>query len=265
MKDLYRPLQQEEDTTLIITDLEAAELIKYASNAFLATKISFINEIANLCDKIGCDVKDVAKGMGLDKRIGPHFLHPGPGYGGSCFPKDTSALVAIAKHYESETRIVKAVMDVNKCQREEMVKKIKSLVGDLKGKTVGILGLAFKPETDDMREAPAIDIIHQLVDDGAIVRAYDPVAMEEAEKVLPPIIYVTDELAAAAGADVLVVMTEWRHFYNLDMAEIKKRMRSPKLADLRNVFKPQEMRDLGFEYVGVGRNAKKANIKQTAV
>ena len=265
MKDLYRPLQQEEDTTLVITTLEAAELIKYASNAFLATKISFINEIANLCDRVGCDVKDVAKGMGLDKRIGPHFLHPGPGYGGSCFPKDTSALVAIAKQYGSETQIVKAAIDVNKRQREEMVAKIKSLVGDLKGKTIGILGLAFKPETDDMREAPAIDIIHQLVEGGANVRAYDPVAMAEAKKVLPPITYVTDEFAAATGADVLVVMTEWRHFYNLDMAEIKKRMKSPKLADLRNVFKPKEMRELGFEYVGVGRTTAKVSIKQIAV
>lgn len=252
MKELYRPLYLIE-TPIVITSLEAAELTKYAANAFLATKISFINEIANLCDKIGCDVHDVAKGMGMDRRIGNKFLHPGPGFGGSCFPKDTSAMATVAKQFGSETLIVDAVIEVNKRQRKAMVPKIEKLVGDLKGKTIGVLGLSFKPETDDMREAPSIDIINELVEKGATIKAYDPVATEEAKKFLPDISYVNDEYAAVEGADALVFMTEWNQFRALDMKRIRKLMKSPKIADLRNIYEPEDIRDLGFDYVGVGR------------
>ncbi len=252
MKDLYRPLYLIE-TPIVITSLEAAELTKYAANAFLATKISFINEIANLCDKIGCDVHDVARGIGMDKRIGSKFLHPGPGYGGSCFPKDTRALVSVAKHFESDSLIVDAVVEVNKRQRLAMIPKIEKLVGDLKGKTIAILGLSFKPETDDMRESPAIEIIEELVNRGAEVKAYDPVAIEEAKKVLPEIIYAENEYQAIEGADAMVFMTEWNQFRALDMAKVKKLLKSPKIADLRNIYEPSDMRELGFEYIGVGR------------
>lgn len=252
MKDLYRPLYLIE-TPFVITSLEAAELTKYAANAFLATKISFINEVANLCDKIGCDVHDVAKGMGMDRRIGRKFLHPGPGFGGSCFPKDTSAFATVAKQHGSETLIVDAVIEVNKRQRKAMIPKIKHLVGDLKGKTIGVLGLSFKPETDDMREAPAIDIINELLLQGATVKAYDPVAAEEAKKLLPDITYAKDEYAAVEDADALVFMTEWNQFRALDMKRVFKLMKNPKIADLRNIYEPEDMRELGFDYIGVGR------------
>jgi UDPglucose 6-dehydrogenase len=252
MRDLYRPLYLIE-TPFVITSLESAELIKYAANAFLATKISFINEIANLCEKIGCDVHDVAKGIGMDRRIGSKFLHPGPGFGGSCFPKDTLALSAIANEFSCESRIVDAVIEVNQRQRQAMVPKIEELAGGLRGKSVAVLGLAFKPETDDIREAPAIDIIRGLVERGARVRAYDPVAVKEARKVLPEIDYAEDEYAAASGADVLVFVTEWNQFRALDMRRIHSLMRSPKIADLRNIYEPSEARAAGFEYVGVGR------------
>lgn len=252
MKELYRPLYLIE-TPIVITSLEASELTKYAANAFLATKISFINEIANLCDKIGCDVHDVSKGIGMDRRIGNKFLHPGPGFGGSCFPKDTSALATVAKQFGSDTLIVDAVIEVNKRQRKAMVPKIEKLVGDFKGKTIGVLGLSFKPETDDMREAPSIEIINELVAKGANVKAYDPVAIEEAKKVLPEITYVKDEYAAVEGADALVFMTEWNQFRALDMERIYKLMKSPKIADLRNIYEPEDMRELGFDYIGVGR------------
>ena len=211
MKDLYRPLYLIE-TPIVITSLEAAELIKYAANAFLATKITFINEIANLCDAIGCDVHDVARGMGMDNRIGRKFLHPGPGYGGSCFPKDTRALTTVADQFGVETRIVDAVIEANERQRDAMIPKIERLAGDLNGKRIGILGLSFKPETDDMRESPAIAIIQALVDRGASVRAFDPVAMDEARKCLPEIEYAVDEYDAISGADMLVIITEWNQF-----------------------------------------------------
>jgi UDPglucose 6-dehydrogenase len=252
MRDLYRPLYLIE-APFVITSLEAAELAKYAANAFLATKISFINEIANLCESIGCDVHDVARAIGMDKRIGSKFLHPGPGFGGSCFPKDTRALASVAREFNRESIIVDAVIEVNRRQREAMVPKIEKLVGELTGKTIAVLGLAFKPETDDMREAPAIDIVNALVTSGASVRAYDPVAMEEAGKVLPQIEYAADEYEAVSGADALVFITEWNQFRALDMARIRDLMRSPKIADLRNIYDPSDMRELGFEYVGVGR------------
>ena len=252
MKDLYRPLYLIE-TPIVITSLEAAELTKYAANAFLATKITFINEIANLCDAIGCDVHDVARGMGMDKRIGSKFLHPGPGYGGSCFPKDTRALTTVADQFQVETLIVDAVIEANERQRMAMIPKIEKLVGDLKDKKIGVLGLSFKPETDDMRESPAVDIIKELKSRGAHIKAYDPVAMEEAKHCLPGIVYAADEYDAIAGADALVFITEWNQFRALDMERVKELLKSPKIVDLRNIYEPDDMRELGFEYVGVGR------------
>ena len=252
MKDLYRPLYLIE-APFVITSLEAAELTKYAANAFLATKVSFINEIANLCDKIGCDVHDVARAIGMDKRIGSKFLHPGPGFGGSCFPKDTRALSSVAQQFDCGSLIVDAVIEVNQRQGERMLNKISELVGKLSGKAIAVLGLAFKPETDDMREAPAVGIIRSLVDSGAKVRAYDPVAMSEAKKLLPDIDYAEDEYAAVTGADALVFVTEWNQFRALDLARIRDLMATPKVADLRNIYDPDDMKELGFEYVGVGR------------
>jgi UDPglucose 6-dehydrogenase len=252
MRDLYRPLYLIE-APFVLTSLEAAELTKYAANAFLATKISFINEIANLCESIGCDVHDVARAIGMDRRIGSKFLHPGPGFGGSCFPKDTQALASVARQFGQESMIVDAVIEVNRRQRRFMVPKIEKLVGDLKGKTIAILGLAFKPETDDMREAPAIDIITGLLERGATVRAYDPVAMSEAAQVLPEVNYTADEYEAVTNADALVFVTEWNQFRALDMRRIRDLMKTPRIADLRNIYEPADMRELGFEYVGVGR------------
>ncbi|MFZ1701477.1 MAG: UDP-glucose/GDP-mannose dehydrogenase family protein [Pyrinomonadaceae bacterium] len=252
MKELYRPLYLIE-TPIVITSLEAAELIKYAANAFLATKITFINEVANLCDAIGCDVHDVARGMGMDNRIGRKFLHPGPGYGGSCFPKDTRALTTVADAFGVETRIVDAVIEANDRQRDAMIPKIEKLVGGLNGKRIGVLGLSFKPETDDMRESPAIEIINEMVARGASVNAFDPVAMDEAKHCLPDIGYAEDEYAAITGADALVIITEWNQFRALDMEKVRGLLNSPKIADLRNIYEPADMRDLGFEYVGVGR------------
>ncbi len=252
MRDLYRPLYLI-DAPVVITSLESAELIKYAANAFLATKISFINEIANLCDEIGCDVHDVARAVGMDKRIGSKFLHPGPGYGGSCFPKDTRALSSVARQFNCESRIVDSVIEVNEQQRTRMIAKIEKLIGETKNKNIAVLGLAFKPETDDMREAPAIDIIKALMNRGANIRAFDPVAMAEAAKILPDILYMEDEYQAINGADALVFVTEWNQFRALDMQRIRESMRTPKIADLRNIYNPSTMRELGFEYVGVGR------------
>jgi UDPglucose 6-dehydrogenase len=256
IKDLYRPLYLIE-TPFVITSMEGAELTKYAANAFLATKISFINEIANLCDLIGCDVHDVARALGMDNRIGKKFLHPGPGFGGSCFPKDTNAFLSIANKYDYKALIVDAVVRVNERQRELMVPKIESLVGgDLRGKTVAVLGLAFKPGTDDMREAPSVDIIRLLLERGAAVHAYDPVAMDAARECLSGITYMEDEYEAVTGADVLVFMTEWNQFRALNMERVRELMNAPRIADLRNIYEPEAMRDLGFEYVGVGRQPR---------
>ena len=252
MKDLYRPLYLIE-TPVVITSLEAAELIKYAANAFLATKITFINEIANLCDAIGCDVHDVAKGMGMDNRIGRKFLHPGPGYGGSCFPKDTRAFTRVGDQYNVATSVVDAVIEANEFQRQAMIPKIEKLVGDLDGKQIAVLGLSFKPETDDMRDSPATDIIREMQKRGARIRAFDPVAMAEAKHLLPDIECATDEYDAIRDADALVFMTEWNQFRALDMEKVKNLLKSPKIADLRNIYEPQDMREMGFEYVGVGR------------
>ena len=253
MKELYRPLYLIE-TPIVFTSLEAAELIKYAANAFLATKITFINEIANLCDAIGCDVHDVARGMGMDNRIGRKFLHPGPGYGGSCFPKDTRALTTVADQFGVETRIVDAVIEANERQRDAMIAKIEKLVGDLNGKQIGVLGLSFKPETDDMRESPAVDVIKMMAAKGARVCAYDPVAMDEARNCLDHgVLFAQDEYGAIKDADALVIVTEWNQFRALDMERVKTLLKQPKIADLRNVYEPADLRAMGFEYVGVGR------------
>jgi UDPglucose 6-dehydrogenase len=252
MRELYRPLYLIE-TPFVITSVEGAELTKYAANAFLATKISFINEIANLCEKVGADVHDVARAIGMDRRIGSKFLHPGPGFGGSCFPKDTRALAVIGEQYSAPMKIVEAVIDVNDRQRLAMLPKIESLVEGLQGKRIAVFGLSFKPETDDMRDAPSIDIIQGLVAAGATVVAYDPVAQEEAAKLLPEIEYADDEYAAATNADALVFVTEWNQFRALDMERIRGLMNTPRIADLRNIYEPADVRDLGFKYVGVGR------------
>lgn len=252
MKDLYSPLYLIE-TPFVITNVETAEMIKYASNAFLATKISFINEIANICERVGADVNIVAKGMGLDQRIGPKFLHAGPGYGGSCFPKDTLAIAKIAEKHGYRFEIVRAVMQVNERQKEMMVAKIKKAVGILKGKTLGVLGLSFKPNTDDMREAPSITIIQSLQKEGAKIKAYDPQAMEAARKIFKNIEYGRDAYEVGKGSDALIIITEWNQFRNLDLKRLKNIMKSPIFIDLRNIYDPAKMKEAGFKYFGVGR------------
>lgn len=252
MKDLYSPLYLIE-TPIVVTNLESAELIKYAANAFLATKVSFINEIALICERVGADVHHVALGMGLDNRIGKKFLHPGPGYGGSCFPKDTKALLQIAEEHDYNFEIVRATVRVNQRQREIMVQKIQRALGDLKGKTLGVLGLAFKPNTDDMRDAPSVDIIRALLAGGAQVKAFDPVAMKRAQEVLPEVTYCRDTYEVATDSDALIFITEWNQFRSLDLNKIKKAMRQPLIIDLRNIYEPQKMRQQGFTYVCVGR------------
>jgi len=253
LKDLYRPLYLIE-TPFVITNIETAELIKYASNSFLAVKISFINEIANLCEKVGADVHMVAKGMGLDQRIGSKFLHPGPGYGGSCFPKDTLALIRLAEEHGEELNIVRAAVDVNIKQRERMIKKITSSMGDLKGKSIAILGLSFKPNTNDIREAPSIYIIKELKRLGAIIKTYDPAAMNDMKALFPEIIYTNDPYEASTEADAIVIVTEWNEFRNLDLERIKLLMRDRYFFDLRNIYEPAKMRQLGFIYHSVGRS-----------
>ncbi|MBI3595785.1 MAG: UDP-glucose/GDP-mannose dehydrogenase family protein [Nitrospirae bacterium] len=255
MKDLYRPLYLIE-TPFIVTDVATAEMIKYASNAFLATKISFINEMANLCEKVGADVHQVAKGMGLDGRIGPKFLHPGPGYGGSCLPKDTLALVQMAKQNDCELELLGAVTRVNTNQRAIMVRKILQALDGAEGKNVAVLGLAFKPNTDDIREAPALEIIRALVKEGIKVRAFDPAAMTEARKVLKGIRYCDDAYDTAQNADAVVLITEWNEFRNLDLVRLRQSVRNPVFIDLRNVYDEQRMKQAGFRYIGVGRGIK---------
>ncbi len=252
MQEIYRPLYLI-DTPFVITNPETAELIKYACNAFLATKITFINEIANLCDKVGADVHQIAKAMGLDGRISPKFLHPGPGYGGSCFPKDTRALCSIAESFGYEFQSLKAVVSANKRQRELMVEKIKRLVGDLKGKQIGILGLAFKQNTDDIRESSSIDIIKILLGEEAKIKCFDPLAMDNTKKILPDIIYCENEYEVAEGSDCLVIATEWNQFRNLDLLKIKGLLKTPILIDLRNLYEPAQIKALGLTYEGVGR------------
>ncbi len=253
LKDLYSPLYLR-DTPFVVTDIETAEIIKYASNAFLATKISFINEIANLCERAGADVHTVAKAMGLDRRIGPKFLHPGPGYGGSCLPKDTMALADIAGKLDYRFRLMEAVIDVNREQRNLMVAKIRRSVGELDGTTIGLLGLTFKPNTDDIRESPAVDIAMNLIKENARIKAFDPAGMENASRVLPETVtYCKDAYDVAEGCDCLVIATEWNQFRKLDMDRIKGLLRRPVVVDLRNIYDPNRMREMGFDYASVGR------------
>ena len=253
LKDLYSPLYLIE-TPFVVTGIETAELIKYAANAFLALKISFINEIANICEKTGADVHVVARAMGLDRRIGPKFLHPGPGYGGSCLPKDTTALLNIAKNIGYDFKLMDAVIEVNRAQRKLMLGKIKNAVGKLKGAHIGVLGLTFKPNTDDIRESPAIDIVEGLIREGAVIKAYDPAGMKNASLILPQtVVYCMDPYEVAEDCDCLVIATEWNQFRKLDLERIKRLLKYPRLVDLRNVYEPEEMRKTGFEYVSVGR------------
>ncbi len=252
MRDLYKPLYLIE-TPFVITNIETAELIKYASNSFLATKISFINEMANLCEKVGADVHMVAKGMGLDQRIGSKFLHPGPGYGGSCLPKDTNALLRMAEEHDVQLSIIDSAVKANEKQRELIVKKIKDAMGVLKGRKIAILGLSFKPNTDDIRDAPSLFIIKSLLREEAHIKAYDPVSMKEVEKILPEIKYCKDTYDTIKGADALVIMTEWNQFRNLELDRIKTLLKEPYFFDLRNVYDPQRLRERGFKYYCVGR------------
>ncbi|ABE63534.1 UDP-glucose 6-dehydrogenase [Nitrobacter hamburgensis X14] len=252
--DIYRPLSLNQ-APLMFTARRTAELIKYAANAFLATKITFINEIADLSEKVGADIQEVARGIGLDNRIGTKFLHAGPGYGGSCFPKDTRALVKIAEDHGAQLRIVESVVTVNDNRKRAMARKVaNALGGNLRGKTIAVLGLAFKPDTDDMREAPSIPLITGLCDMGANVRAFDPASMKEARRELPDIDYCDDAYACAEGADALVIVTEWVQFRALDLPRLKRIMKRPIVVDLRNVYRPDEMAELGFVYSSVGRD-----------
>jgi UDPglucose 6-dehydrogenase len=252
LKDMYSALYLIE-TPFVITSLETAEMIKYAANAFLATKVTFINEIANLCEYAGADVHHVAKAMGLDGRIGKKFLHPGPGYGGSCFPKDTRALLRIAREKGYAFKVLDSVIEVNEEQKKRMVNKIREKVGDLKGKTIGILGLSFKPNTNDIRESSSVAIIQELLEEGAKVKAFDPAAMDEAKAVLPHIEYCADAYDVAKGSEALVLVTEWNQFRRLDLERIKGLMKSPTFIDLRNVYEPEQIERLGFKYSCVGR------------
>ncbi len=253
MRELYRPLYLSE-TPIVMTSLETAELTKYAANAFLATKITFINEIADLCEKVGADVQAVARGMGLDNRIGKKFLHAGPGYGGSCFPKDTLALVRTAQEAGAPVRIVETVVQVNDRRKGVMASRVMAAAGgSVRGKTIGVLGVAFKPNTDDMRDAPSLAIIPALQDAGATVRAFDPAAMREAAHQLPGVHWCRDAYDAAEGADVLVLITEWNEFRALDLARLGTLMRARVLVDLRNVYRPEDVRAAGFAYSSIGR------------
>ncbi len=252
MKDLYSPLYLIE-TPFVITGVETAEMIKYASNAFLATKISFINEMANICERVGADVHQVARGMGLDQRIGPKFLHPGPGFGGSCFPKDTQAIVQLAQSLDYEFEIVKAVLKVNQRQKQIMVDKIVKVAGPLKGKTLGVLGLTFKPNTDDIRESPAVAIIKKLGDLGARIQTYDPAGMPEARKVFKKVEFKEDLYEAGQGADALILITEWNQFRNIDWGRMKGLLKRPVVIDLRNIYDPVKMHKQGITYYSVGR------------
>ncbi|HPV07061.1 MAG TPA: UDP-glucose/GDP-mannose dehydrogenase family protein [Aggregatilineales bacterium] len=254
---LHLPLR----APIIVTDLRTAEMIKYASNAFLATKISFINEIANICEALGADVKEVAVGMGADKRIGPHFLDAGVGFGGSCFPKDVRALRHMATVQGKHPQLLQAVLDINAFQRKQVVIKLRELLGDnLEGKVIGLLGLAFKPNTDDMREAPSITVAEMLREAGAIVKGYDPVSMEVAKNVMHGVEFCDNPYDVAAGADALVIVTDWNEFKHLDMIRVKELMREPIIIDGRNIYDPELMNEMGFTYRGFGRGYNGAAV-----
>ena len=253
MTELYRPLFLNE-TPILFTGRRTSELIKYAANAFLAMKITFINEMADLCEAVGADVQQVARGIGLDKRIGGKFLHAGPGYGGSCFPKDTLALVRTAAAAGAPTRLIETTVEINDARKKAMAAKVAdTMAGDLTGKTVGVLGLTFKPNTDDMRDAPSLDIIPALQALGAKVQAYDPEGAHEAKHMLPGVEFKSDSYEAAAGADALVIITEWDQFRALDLDRVKEVMKTPALIDLRNIYRPDDVRGRGIKYASIGR------------
>jgi len=256
MKDIYKSLYLIE-TPIVATDVRTAEMIKYASNAFLATKISFINEVANVCEKVGANVQMVAKAMGLDGRISPKFLHAGPGYGGSCFPKDTLAFTKIAEQVGMEATIVKAVIDVNHRQKIRIVKKLLNFVPKLKGKTIGLLGLAFKPNTDDVRDAPALTVIDEILKRGGHIKGYDPEAMDEMRKHFPQITYVASSDDAVKDVDALIILTEWNEFRNMDLDYIKSVMKKPVLIDARNIYDPDMIIQKGFQYDCIGRKVNR--------
>ena len=259
MAEVYRPLYLNE-TPIVRTDVETAEMIKYASNAFLAAKISFINEIANICEGYGADVKMVAKAMGLDGRIGPKFLHAGPGFGGNCLPKDVRGLASIAAKVGVETPLIDGIVESNQGQSRLMVGKLKKLLcGSFEGKRVGVLGLSFKPNTDDIREAPALVLVEALLKGGTSVRAFDPEAMENTKRIFPQVEYCKDPYEAAVECDAIVLMTEWNEFRDIDFARLKETLRAPNFLDCRNVYDPDEIRKLGFNYVGVGRGYNKVD------
>jgi UDPglucose 6-dehydrogenase len=249
VSQLYRSLGAE----LIVTDPRTAEMIKYATNAFLASKISFINEIANVCEALGADVRTVAHGMGTDQRISPDFLEAGIGWGGSCFPKDVRALAYIAAVQGQHPQMLRAVMEINTHQRKRAVTKVREILGGFRGKAISVWGLTFKPNTDDLRDAPSVSVIRMLVNEGATVRAYDPVAMDRAREILPHIVYCDSPYSAAEDADAVILITEWNEFKQLDMVRVRDSMRQPILLDGRNVYDPQQMRELGFIYRGMGR------------
>jgi UDPglucose 6-dehydrogenase len=253
MREVYRPLFLNE-TPILFTSRETSELIKYAANAFLATKITFINEMADICEKVGGDVQDVARGIGLDGRVGRKFLNAGPGYGGSCFPKDTLALVRTAQELGSPSRIVEAVVAVNDARKSTMARKIETAFGGVRGKTIAVLGLTFKPNTDDMRDAPSLVIVPALQSEGATVRAYDPEGMKEARKHMD-VHYCQDVYEALEGADGVVILTEWNEFRALDFAKVKAALKTPLMVDLRNIYRPAQMAEAGFTYISVGRGS----------
>ncbi len=265
MQALYRPLYLLE-TPMLFTDIETAELIKYAANAFLATKITFINEIADLCERVGADVQDVAKGIGLDGRIGRKFLHAGPGFGGSCFPKDCRALVRTAREAEAPLAIVETMMRVNDRRKERMADKIIAACGgDVVGKTLAVLGLTYKPNTDDMRDSQSLSILPRLAAAGATVRAFDPEGMNEAKKLLPELVYCADAYEAMEGADALVLLTEWNAFRALDLLRVRNLLVNPLVIDLRNIYQPHEMLAAGLSYVSIGRPARTARPQLRAL
>jgi UDPglucose 6-dehydrogenase len=256
LQEVYNPLYLNA-TPFVVTTIETAELIKYASNAFLAVKISFINEMAHLCESVGADVISLAKAVGLDGRIGSKFLHPGPGYGGSCFPKDTLAMLRIAQEHGSSMRLVEAAVEVNAAQKGRMIKKIRDALGGSEaGKTIGVLGLTFKPETDDLRDAPALTILPVLHEKGARLQVHDPQGIKEAMKICPEYDFVEDAYAACEGADAVVLMTEWNQYRALDLDRIRETMKTPIFIDLRNVYEPKRMQEAGFAYFGLGRLIK---------
>jgi UDPglucose 6-dehydrogenase len=257
LKEVYKPLYLN-STPFVVTGQEKAELIKYAANAFLATKISFINEMVNICEAVGADVKDLAKAIGLDGRIGGKFLHPGPGYGGSSFPKDTMALLRIAQEHGASARIVEAVVEVNAAQKGRMIKKIRDALGGSEaGKTIAILGITFKQETDDLRDAPALTILPALHEKGARLQVHDPQGMTEAAQLFPDFVYTENAYAACENADAVVLLTEWNQYRALDLERLKSLLNAPFFVDLRNVYEPRQMREAGFSYFGVGRDISK--------